>query len=86
MARKLTNQWREALDLTTHCRVIRPPQLVDPCTIHFLLEDGAGQRFIFQLRAKGLPSLSGNILIVNATFEIDAFEPMPGEQFMDITF
>lgn len=51
-----------------------------------LMEDPAGQKFILEILTRAQPGLSGNIMVVNAVFEINIKTPEPGDRFGDVVF
>ena len=86
MAKKITSTWQEALDLLSDCWVIRKPLLNGPSELLMLMEDPAGQKFILEILTRAQPGLSGNIMVVNAVFEINIKTPEPGDRFGDVVF
>ena len=83
----MSKTWEDAIGMVSDCKVVAKPQVIKNGTeIQFLLEDPAGQKWALQIIAKATPALSGNIMTLVATFEINAIELQPGDKFGDHTF
>ena len=69
--RVLNKTYQEALALVGHCK-IEKVELPQGDLLIFYLKDPAGQDFQLQVKATGVPGLSGNILTLNVGFNINA--------------
>lgn len=86
MAKVITAEWKEALEMLSDCRIIREPVLQGQAQIDILLEDPAGRRFLLEINSVPLPAMVGNLLAVNGAFGMRVLAPVPGEKFRDIVF
>ena len=81
----ITTDWRDATKLTSECKLLTI-EVQPQNTMFIVLQDPAEQKFVLRVIALVTPGLSGNIQVVNSSFQIEAMEMDPGERIGKITF